>query len=112
MLIELRTGRDEQQSYRADTNTIDQESFSAKIRHHITTRTRLSIGFDRVQSDFFGYGRSDETRGFGLGLDYRASTWVFVTSELGYSSRQSTDTARDYDRLMFTLGLGLGRPAN
>jgi hypothetical protein len=110
VLLQLRTSRDEQQSYRFDTGTIDQRTVNLKARMHLTTRSRLTLGADVIASDFYGATRSDDTRNFAIGLDYRALSWLYTLAEFGYSVRESTDPARDYDRLTLGLGLGFGRP--
>lgn len=109
LLVELKTARSEEQSYRVDANVIDVESNALSIKRTVNSRSRVSLDFAQTKSRFFGSGRDDQTRSAGVGLEYAAMSSVFLVANLGYQTRDSTLAGLDYRRMDGFVGLRLGR---
>lgn len=110
LLLELKTVRSEDQSYRGDTNVLDVKATSFSLKRTVNQRSLFIFGLNDARTSFFGSGRDDETRGASIGLEIAAQSSVFVIANIGYAMRDSTDPNLDYHRLGGFVGLRLGRP--
>lgn len=109
MLVEVTGGRDEQQSYRLDTNVIDTQALALAVRRSMSARARVSGSVELLEADFVGGDRKDETLTFRTGLEYLLQRNLFAVGNVDYASRSSNAALRDYDRLSAFVGVRLGR---
>jgi polysaccharide biosynthesis protein VpsM len=110
MLIELKSGRSEQQSYLSDTNVIDTDFTSLSIRRSLRARTRGTVMLEQSNADFVGGERSDHTNRAVVGLEHVLKTNLFLVGNIGYETRSSSDSLREYDRMSGFVGVRLGHP--
>ncbi|HUR41115.1 MAG TPA: outer membrane beta-barrel protein [Verrucomicrobiae bacterium] len=108
-LIDIRTARSEQQSYRSDARVIDVRSATLSLRRAVGTRTTIIASGGRTDADFIGSGREDRVDDAALGLEYRALSYLFVVGNVGVNNRVSNLADRSYDRLNAFFGVRLGR---
>lgn len=104
-LIDLRTGRSEQQSYRADARLIDTQYFSVGLRRTWTARFSSRFAATRSRADFLGAGRTDVVYDLSLSGDFMVSSRVFVVGGASIADRDSTDLQREFSRTSATLGI-------
>lgn len=108
-LIELSSGRAEEQSYLTDANVIDTDFVALQARRSVTSRTRASVRVEQLNAGFVGLARDDRTHNMRVGFEHVLKHNLFLVGSVDYGSRSSSAAFRDYDRLSGFVGVRLGR---
>lgn len=108
-LIEFRAGRSEQDSYSANTRTIDTGFGAIEWKQNWTSRTKSSLNLEYIQLKFVGSTRTDDLIRAGVGINYLALSYLSVVTRFSYEDRSSNLGGRDYERFNSFLGLRLSR---
>lgn len=75
------------------------------LGYDLTERTTLHFNAGKVTEDFKGNGRSDDTRSYGLKVEYKLRSWLVGGVEYTDSVKTSTAPTSDYNRNVFTVSL-------
>lgn len=107
-LLEFRTERASQESYRIDTqvNLTRTARFGWKQYWGARTSSKLEVG--RGQTEFVGLDRKDTLYNLGLAVDYALSKSLVAVMSVDSFSRTSNDPASEFDRYIAYAGVRLG----
>lgn len=109
-MLRFEAARSEQESYTADARVIDIRSTRLDWRYGLSSRTRSTVGVEYIEADFDTSDRRDEIYGGTVGLQHMLRRLIWVVGSVGATTRDSTVTGREYDRLNAFVGLRLGPP--
>jgi polysaccharide biosynthesis protein VpsM len=108
-VVELRSGRSEQQSYLRNVNVIDVEFASLSFARTWTYRFKSKVSATQHWDEFVGIARKDRVLVGGVDLEYLVSRSIRAVANFNLTDRNSDAAERDYDRFGGYVGIRIGR---
>lgn len=78
-------------------------SVGIEWRHDWTDLWQTTFSFEDGNVDFENSSRSDDTQEYSVGLNYQARRWLNIGLSVTESSRDSTESANDFDSTTYGL---------
>ncbi|MGH8442132.1 MAG: outer membrane beta-barrel protein [Nevskiaceae bacterium] len=107
-LLELKSSRASQESYRTDTQVNLTRDVTAGWTQYWGARTSSKLRVSRGESEFVGLGRTDSLYNVGLGVDRTLSQSLTVVMSVDSFSRTSNDSTSEFERFIAYVGVRLG----
>jgi polysaccharide biosynthesis protein VpsM len=113
--VRLSSGRTEQQSYRANTSVIEVDFLRLDWTQTLTSRLKAGLGYHVMKADFrivegaTAPSREDTIHTGTVFGEFLAMRYLWITGNVSFTSRESSELNRDYDRLGAYLGVRLTR---
>lgn len=107
-VLRLGSGRNTQESYRADTRVNIAENVTLTWRQNWSSRTNTEARLDRTTTEFRGAGREDTLYNAALSLDYMLSRRMSLVLGVNTFKRESNEATSEFERLTTSLGVRVG----
>lgn len=85
----------------------NETNFTVTAEQEVLRNVLASASIGYVRDDYVGISRLDNTYGADIGLRYLMNRNIRLTSDISYSSRQSS-VGQSYDRIIASVGARLG----
>lgn len=101
----LQTGRRTNESFRNDTQFIDDRFITLDWNQTLTARLGATLGMGYSKGDFVGIGREDEVFDLTLATNFRVNRSTSLVAGATFRRRDSSDLAREFESTIARLGI-------
>ncbi len=89
-------------------DAIDVSRVGVRWDHQFSDRTRARVGLAYVEEDYEGASRDDDMWRFNIGMEHDIRRWLSADVGYRFSTRDSSQTAADFDRNVVFLSIRAG----